>query len=212
MVWDIDTRVLTHTFPEHFGAVRSTLERWGGCSLQFSRDGNCLAVSEFRSTRGDLIRFWDLKTKEIRGELSLEQDGIADFALSPDGRTIALATESRETKLYDSATGHVKQRFKSIANSRTSVVAFSPDGMALAIAGAVSGAESLEPSSPDRWYGTVGLWDVGTGRCQAKTIVREKLGAVLALTYALDGRTIITGDMGGSVRIWDVPQHLWPTE
>ncbi len=208
MLWDIDTQELADVFPEHQGIVCSAQERWGGCSLRFSPDGDLLAVSEFRPSRGDLVRFWDLEAREIRTELSLKHDAISDLALSPDGQMIALATEMRETNVYDIATGGVRQSFRGTADSQTRAVAFSPDGEVLAIAGAVSRVGTFEPFPPDQWYGVIGLWDLGSGRSMAQTVIREKAAAILTITYSPDGQSIVTGDMGGSIRIWEVPRRL----
>jgi WD40 repeat protein len=66
-------------------------------------------------------------------------------------------------------------------------VAFSRDGTTLA-----SGSRD----------GTVGLWDVTTGR--GLTRLSGHASFVYAVAFSPDGRTLASGGAGGTVKLWDV--------
>src|SRR5205823_4365962 len=77
----------------------------------------------------------------------------------------------------------------------TTALAFSPDGKLLASVG----GESLLYRAGD-----VCLWDPTTGEQKAKLDGHEK--CVWAVAISADGKTLATGDYGGTVKLWDVAQ------
>jgi RNA polymerase sigma factor (sigma-70 family) len=173
--------------------------------LVYSRDGKTLfaSVGIPRPPRGDglarlghdpvEIRAWDVATGKERRN-GLEGTGAWHIAVSPDGRTLALANSLRET-----ATGG--HRVGLIGDARAgNGVAFSPDGRTLA-----AGSDD----------GTVRLWDVLSGKQLGrfgKAVDPAKGGWVLAVAFSPDGRTLVSGGLdvakGGripsTVNIWDV--------
>ena len=72
---------------------------------------------------------------------------VQAVALSPDGKTLASASDDTTVKLWDVGTGAALQTFKGHSDS-IRAVAFSPNG------------ELLASASHDR---TIKLWDAGTG-------------------------------------------------
>jgi WD40 repeat protein len=81
-----------------------------------------------------------------------------------------------------------------IAEQRTPFVAtaaISPDGKWLATAGAWV-------DSP----GVVKLRDLATGREQI--LCKDHSDAVMALTFAGDGKTLASGDYKGAIKVWDL--------
>jgi len=53
--------------------------------------------------RDNTVRVWDAETGAERLVLSADPNAIVGFALSPDGRTLALATQDQAIRLYDAA-------------------------------------------------------------------------------------------------------------
>src|SRR5262249_45696658 len=172
--------------------------------LVYSRDGKTLIASVGipRPPLGDgrerlghdpvEIRAWDVATGEER-RTGLDGAGAGsgnDIAVSPDGRTLALANSLREA-----ATGG--QRVCLTGHSHVvCAVAVSPDGRTVAT------------GSMD---GTVRLWDLLSGKELGrfgKEVERFKGGWVLAVAFSPDGRTVVSGGLDKTVLVWDVSRII----
>jgi RNA polymerase sigma factor (sigma-70 family) len=166
--------------------------------LTFSRDGKTLFAQvgiprpplgggiERLGMDGAQVRAWDVATGKER------QTGLEgawnehQIAISPDGRTLALASSLRET-----ATGGERIRLTGHADSVCGV-AFSPDGRTLA-------SGSMD--------GTVRLWDLPSGKEVGrfgKLVDPFKGGWVLAVAFSPDGRTLVSGGLDQTAHLWDV--------
>jgi RNA polymerase sigma factor (sigma-70 family) len=128
------------------------------------------------------------------GRVIREFDGgsVADrLALSPDGRTLAVASE-RSVRLWD-ATAGTKGRLLE-GSGRCGSLAFSRDGKTLA---------------GGTFEGTFQLWDTATGERLLKPPTGHE-GAVRAVASSPDGKTLATycagdgaaGGDGGAIRLW----------
>ncbi len=110
-------------------------------------------------------------------------------AFSPDGRTIASASNNQDWGVYlwDVATGRLIRHLAGPANSSPfGPIAFSPDGRAL-----LGGC----------YHGSVMMWHVGSGEIMWKAKEPEALVQVLA--FAPDGKRFAGGGSNGNVHLWN---------
>ncbi|WPB82282.1 TIR domain-containing protein [Archangium violaceum] len=112
-----------------------------------------------------------------------EHEGaINELSLSPDGGTLATASEDGTARLWDVTTG--QSRVLSGHTAPVLSVAFSPDGGTLATA------------SED---GTARLWDVTTGQSH---VLSGHTAPVLSVAFSPDGGKLATADNEGTARLW----------
>ena len=210
-----------------FGLPKGAKARLGKGTLgevRFSPDGSRLAVS---SSVG--IWFYDPQTGKALD--LLPQTACAStfaFAYSPDGNTVARASDDSKGQVSDVAT---KQRIGTLTKygRKVTSIAYSPDGTSI-LSGNSDGAvrvwdaETLQRRgtlrahtggvnavvySPDGtiiatagdWKdNTVQLWDADTGKHRATLKHKEQ---VYAIAYSPDGRTIATASANRMVQLWD---------
>jgi WD40 repeat protein/uncharacterized caspase-like protein len=154
-------------------------------SVAFSPDGKVLAYCDAVSTKLLDAATWN----ELR---EIEFFGVS-LAFSPDGRALAGVGATVEedgsiyytTELIDATTGRELRTFGARSKEPSRSVAFSRDGATLA---------SAEK--------TISLWEVSSGR------ELRRLGGhepdVTALTFAPDGRTLVSAGYDWAVKVWEV--------
>jgi WD40 repeat protein len=108
-------------------------------------------------------------------------------AYSPDGTTLASASDVGTVRLWDARDGQQLGDELIGHDSDVAAVTFSPDGTTLASAGE---------------DGTVRLWDA-TSREQIGEPLTGHDGPVWAVAYSPDGTTLASAGEDGTVRLWD---------
>ncbi|MFC7586486.1 WD40 repeat domain-containing protein [Nonomuraea antimicrobica] len=168
--------------------------------LQFTRDGTTVVTM----SKDHAVRLWDTASRRQIGAPIVHPGpgcvGGAAAAISPDGRTLAVAC-FRTVLFWDVSTrrqADVPLEIKASAETLDSVrvLAFSPDGRTLA-------AGSYE--------GTVRLLDVAARRQIGDPLGRpdRKTGgrAVNALAFTPDGKRLVSAGADGTARLWDLSAY-----
>jgi WD40 repeat protein len=171
------------------------------------------------------LRLWDVETrKEHKAPRGLPP-GLLRAAWAPDSRRLALAAGKGGVVVWD--TTKAEAALVRISDAPVSAVAWSPDGVVLA--GAVEGDAVLwyatngrlmgrwqariqpraqylvfspdgETLATDDWF-DARLWDVRTG--ELRHSLRGHAAAIGQLSFASDGRTVVTAGGDGAVKLWD---------
>ena len=166
--------------------LRSSQGDWQG--VDFSPDGRTLAIAGGKGA----VELWDVeRRRQLRELASPPAAALASVWYSPDGSVLAAGgLEDNHVTLWDAASGRVIAVIETNPPELGGAheISFSPDSKRIAV-----------PGAP----GTVGIWDVATGRRVGRPLV---IGAayVEAAIFADGGRTLIVSDDSGSVSMVDV--------
>jgi WD40 repeat protein/serine/threonine protein kinase len=177
-LWDAQTHQERLTFRGHTSWV---------VSLAFRSDGRRLVSAtgqEFRPRQLHELKVWDVETGQEVLTLPTQPRGLTSVAFSPDGARILAAPFNGIVKTWDASTG--EELGFGGPPVRGGVLAFSPDGQRLAT----------------KIGSAVKIWNAGTGQ-EILTLRGPKLNYVHNLAINLDGNRLATGDVDGTVVIWD---------
>jgi WD40 repeat protein len=174
-------------------------------SLAFTPDGRTLLVGHYKPdaktgpTGG--IALWDVATGQRKGLLQhTPSHGVARFALSPDGKTIA-ASESWGTKgdykrsltLWDIASGTAQDRS---GTEYTNALTFAPGGKVLAQA-----VYTIKDNRLDRVE--VRRRDLTTNKELPALPNTASKNPINCLAFSPDGQTLAGADYEGTIILWD---------
>jgi WD40 repeat protein len=185
---------------EEFDVIRSPL------AAAFSPDGRLVLASVRGNKENELgpplggTQLWAAEG----GKLTSRWEGVGvALAFSPDGKRFAeggapddarVATDRRAVRLWDVAT--LKPSVAPLEHpAPVHAVAFSPDGTTL-----LTGCGN-HPDSPLTQGGEARLWDAATGQPRGDPLPHQ--GAVVAVAFRPDGKTVLTGSTDRTARLWD---------
>jgi WD40 repeat protein/transcriptional regulator with XRE-family HTH domain len=193
--------------------------------LAFSLDGKTLATSSQDGT----ARIWDSSTGEELVVLSGHKLGVNRLAFHPDGRRMVTTSDDGTTRVWDISPGGSHEWLTvGDPSNPARYVSFSPDGRYFAtndfsrasIHEALSGLQlakleigktyqsipefSPQPDRVASIYDSLApaLHDAKTGK--VLTLFNGNSQEINALAFSPDGGQIVTGDIGGLIKIWDV--------
>lgn len=138
-----------------------------------------------------IVRLWEARTGEHSADFIGHTDPVVALAFSPDGNTLASGS-FREIRLWN-LTSEQTARHAVLQGHRDMVttLAFSPDGRTLA---------------STSFYGTILLWDVGTG--QLRHSLSAHTDSIQALAFSPDNEILASGsywhpDARSTIRLWN---------
>jgi WD40 repeat protein len=179
LLWDVDT-----------GQIGAILEASGDTlnAVAFAPSGDLWATSTLyrSSTRAESVKVWDVGAEQTLLTLDeLPPSEAWSVAYSPDGSTLAVASEGHSIRLFDPVTLREQSELEGHDDEVWSV-AFAPDG------------KTLASGSAD---GTVKLWDLASG--QERATLRGHTGGVRSVAFAPDGLRLASAADDQTVRVWD---------
>ena len=152
----------------------------GGRGFTFSPDDQT-----FASTQNNNVFLWDISTGDVL-ESGQHEDSVNSIVFSPEGRMIASGSSDNTIRLWDAATGQIKNI---LTDHRDSVysVSFTPD------------SSTLFSGSADK---TIRVWDVASGL--QKQVLTEHEASIYSVAFSPDGSTLMSGSDDNAIYFWDV--------
>ena len=193
-----------HLWEPYTGQHLSTLKdnaRSGTKDLVFfSPDGRTLV-----STRGKIIRFWDVVNKTVSKTLTGHTREILSLSISPNGKTVVSGSsiideepQSNALRWWDVETGRMLF-FSTAMDSAVTALAFSPNGKILACANSLSMSENRN----------IYLFDGVSG--EILRTLPELHGKTISLAFSPDGKMLASSGWDDTIRLWDphTGHHLY---
>ncbi len=147
----------------------------------FSPDGKALAG--FWGLRDFFI--WNTSTDQLLW-LKGHREPVISVAFSLDGKILASGSSDNTIRLWDAATGQIKNILTDHRDDVNSVV-FTPDG------------STLMSGSKDK---TIRVWDVATGL--QKEVLTGHSASIYSIALSPDGSTLMSGSDDNAIYFWDV--------
>jgi WD40 repeat protein len=150
-------------------------------AVAFSPDGRALASGHDDGT----VRFWDLGSGKLTGELAAHPNEVSAVAFHPSGDRFATAGEDRVVRVWDAYSHKPLGEFVSHTD-RVPALAWSADGSVFASAG---------------WDTSARVWQVGSP--DPLILLNSHADQVVTLAFSPVGTLVATADS-------DFDIHLWP--
>jgi WD40 repeat protein len=155
--------------------------------VTFSPNGEFLV-----SASGDeTVRLWNVKTNKQHGEAINTGSAVSSIAFSPDGHSLAFATQ-RSIKLWDIVDRSMIELPEKHRDS-VSIIAFNSDGRLLA-------SGSLDK--------TIILWDVER-REQMGLPLKGHYNYIYSVAISPDGKLLASAGLDNTILLWNISADIW---
>ena len=203
-LWDAVTGQHLQTITGHTGSVSS---------ISFNPDGRTIATGSGQDGVGDkIIRIWNVRSGCLQNTFKVPlgrwiKDDLKTFAdtvsYSPDGKTLASASEDGTIRLWDVESGKPRvTTFEGRRGVRKPLQEYSIDGFVLAYSpdGKMLATSSRDDLAEDP---TIQLWDAATCKHKATLTGSWEAKTLNSIAFSPDGRTVAGGGNDGDVYLWD---------
>lgn len=196
-IWDSASKSLGEVFKEKPNPnVGNTLSRLLGGNqnnrkgpvgietLTLSSDSKTIASSHI----GNIIKIWDVTTREQRFSLKGHKELISTFTFSPDSLILASGSADNNIMLWDVSNGQLITTLTGHKNS-IETLAFSPTETTLLASGSTDG--------------TVRFWDIKTSK-ERSVFATGHTKSIEAVAFNTTDTIISSVAANGTVQIWDI--------
>ncbi len=224
LLYDTESRELAGILPYPEGYARS---------LKFSANGSLLILGGGRGGKFGHAVVWDVKSGRRVTEIGKEFDQLMSADISPDHQRIALATNAKKVKCFDTASGELLYTISKHTEWVTGAD-FSPDGILLATSDRNGNVMVWEADNGGEFFnlgqhkssvtdlawrsdsnvlascsadGTISTWELKTGKRVATWSAHG--GSVESVAFTPDGR-LLSGGLDGTTALWTIDGKRLP--
>lgn len=218
LLYDTESRELAGVLPYPEGYARS---------LKFSANGSLLILGGGRGGKFGHAVVWDVKSGRRVTEVGKEFDQLMSADISPDHKRIAVGTNAKKVKCFDTATGELLYTISKHTEWVTGAD-FSPDGILLATSDRNGNVMVWESENGGEFFnlgqhkasvtdlawrsdsnvlascsadGTISTWELKTGKRVANWAAHG--GSVQSVAFTPDGRLLSCGN-DGTTALWTI--------
>ncbi|GHO49954.1 hypothetical protein KSX_81170 [Ktedonospora formicarum] len=173
LVWDASTGNTLLVYRGHTGSLRA---------IAWSPDDKYIASASSDKT----IQVWDATTGHVIYTYHGHKDQVYTVAWSPDGTRLASGSEDKTLQIWDATTGNHLLVYQ--AQDKVESVTWSPDGTSIAAA-----TSDKDP--------VVRIWHASLGT--PITVYRGHSAGVFSLSWAPDGKRIVSGSADDTAQVWN---------
>jgi len=218
LLYDTESRELAGVLPYPEGYARS---------LKFSANGSLLILGGGRGGKFGHAVVWDVKSGRRVTEVGKEFDQLMSADISPDHQRIAVGTNAKKVKCFDTASGELLYTISKHTEWVTGAD-FSPDGILLATSDRNGNVMVWEADNGGEFFnlgqhkasvtdlawrsdsnvlascsadGTISTWELKTGKRVATWSAHG--GSVESVAFTPDGRLLSCG-LDGTTALWTI--------